>query len=214
MLAMKTCLVVAAACAALVVNAAAAQAQSDRRFGLVIGFPTVGVEWQAAGRIALRVDGTYRRSSVESEAIPVPSLPSLPNVIRIPTFEIRSSTTNTGVDLGLSVLFDVHRSDELRLYVVPHAGVRISRTEVVTTISGLSVGELPALTVPANRESTSSAPSGGVALGASHHVSPRLRIFGEAGVTYTRGNLDGLAFNDITQSSFGVGGTVGVVVLF
>jgi hypothetical protein len=213
----RLCLVTAAACAAIVLSAPTALAQTGRRFGFVIAYPTsVGFEWQAADRLAVRFDGTYRHSSVESSATPtpaIPSIPGLPNVIRIPVFEVRSSTTNTGAELGVSFLFDLHRSDDLRLYIAPRVGVLISGTETETTITGLSPAELAAFTFPANRETTSNTPSGGVAIGASHDISPRLRIFGEAGFSYSRNTID-VPFNDLTQRSFGLRSGVGAVVLF
>lgn len=213
----RLCLVTAAACAAIVLSAPAALAQTERRFGFVIAYPTsVGFEWQAADRLAVRFDGTYHHSSVESSATPtpaIPSIPGLPNVIRIPVFEVRSSTTNTGAELGVSLLFDLHRRDDLRLYLAPRVGVLISSTETETTITGLSPAELAAFTFPANRETTSNTPSGGVAIGASHDISPRLRIFGEAGFSYSRNTID-VVFNDLTQRSFGLRSGVGAVVLF
>jgi hypothetical protein len=199
----------------MVLSAPTALAQNERRFGFVIAYPaSVGFEWQAAGRVAIRFDGTYRHSSVESSATPTPAIPGLPPVIRIPVFEIRTSTSNTGAELGVSLLFDLHRSDELRLYVAPRGGVLISTTEFETTITGLSPSDLAAFTFPANRDTTTSTPFGGVAIGASHDVSPRLRIFGEAGVSYSSGNLDGVPLNDVTQRSFGMRSGVGAVVLF
>ena len=114
----------------------------------------------------------------------------------------------------MSVLFDLHRSDELRLYLAPRLGVLISKSEIETIITGLSPADLAALTFPGNRESTSYAPSGGMAVGASHNISPRLRIFGEAGVNYSRGTIDSVVLTDITQSSFGLRSGVGAVVLF
>lgn len=214
----RLCLVVAAASAAILLSAATAFAQTERRFGFVIGFPaSVGFEWQAADRLAIRFDGTYRHSSIESSATPTPALPAIPGLpggIRVPVFEIRSSTTNTGADLAVSLLIDLHRSDELRLYLAPHAGVRFSNTEFETTISGLSPSDLAAFTFPANRDTTSSSPSGGLAIGASHDISPRLRVFGEAGFVYSSGNVDGFPLNDIEQRSFAIRSGVGVVVLF
>ena len=214
----RLCFAVAAAGAAIVLSAPTAHAQTDRRFGFVIAYPTsVGFEWQAADRLAVRFDGTYRHSSIESSATPTPALPSIPGLpggIRIPVFEVRSSTTNTGAELGISLLFDLHRSDDLRLYIAPRVGVLISKTEMETTITGLSPSDLAAFTFPANRDTTSQTPAGGVAIGASHNLSARLRIFGEAGFTYSRGNLDGVPLNDITQSSFGLRSGLGAVVLF
>ena len=206
----------AAACAALTLWAAAAHAQTDRRFGFVIAYPTsVGVQWQAADRLAIRFDGAYRHSTVESSSAPTPfPLPALPNFIRIPVFEVRSSTRNTGAELGVSVLFNLHRSDELRLYVVPRISVLSAKNETETTITGLTPADLAALTVPANRETTSSTPSGGVAVGASHDISPRLRMFAEAGVNYSRGTLGGFSLSNIKQRSFGLRSGVGAVVLF
>ena len=213
----RLCFVIAAACAALVLSPPTALAQTDRRFGFVIAYPaSVGFEWQAVDRLAVRVDGSYRHSSVESSATPtpaIPAIPGLPNVIRIPVFEIRSSTTNTGAELGVSFLFDLHRSDDLRLYIAPRVGVLISRTETETTITGLNPFDPAGLTLPANRDTTSSTPSGGVAIGASHDISPRLRVFGEAGFNYSRSTID-VPFNDLTQRSFGLRSGIGAVVLF
>jgi hypothetical protein len=216
MLGMKRlCLVMVAAGAAVVLSAPTALAQTERRFGFVIAYPaSVGFEWQVAERLAVRFDGTYRHSSVESSATPAPALPGLPPVIRIPVFEIRTSTSSTGAELGISLLFDLHRSDELRLYIAPRAGVLISKTEFETTITGLGPGDLAAITFPASRDTTSAAPFGGVAIGASHDVSPRLRIFGEAGVNYSRGAVESAPLSDFTQSSFGLRSGVGAVVLF
>lgn len=214
----RLCLVLAVAGAAVVLSAPTALAQTDRKFGFVIAYPaSVGFEWQAADRLAVRVDGTYRHTRIESSAMPtpaIPSIPGLPNVIRIPVFEIRSSTTSTGAELGVSVLFDLHRSDDLRLYLAPRAGVLISSLEMATTITGLSLSELAAFTFPANQDSTSNAPFGGVAIGASHDLTPRLRLFGEAGFSYSRDTLDGIPLSDVTQSSFGLRSGVGAVILF
>jgi hypothetical protein len=208
----------AAACAAIVLSAPTAHAQTERRFGFVIGYPaSLGFEWQAADRLAVRFDGTYRHSSIESSATPtraLPAIPGLPGGIQIPVFEVRTSTTNTGAELGISLLFDLHRSDDLRLYIAPRVGVLISNTEMETAITGLSPSDLAAFTFPANLDTTSQTPVGGAAIGASHNVSPRLRIFGEAGFTYSRGNLDGVPLNDVTQSSFGLRSGLGAVVLF
>ena len=208
------CVAVAAAGVALVVCVSTAHAQTDRRFGFVIAHPaSVGVEWQAASRVAIRFDGGYRQSRVESEATPTSLVPGFPG-IRLPVFEVRSSTSSRGADLGLSVLMDVYRNDDLRLYVAPRIGILLSSTEFETTITGLSPSELAAFTFPANRESTSSTPSGGVAVGASHDITPRFRIFGETGLSYSRNTIDGLAVNDVSQSSFGLRSGVGIVVLF
>src|SRR5688572_13871138 len=211
-------LIFAAASAALAFSAPTAHAQTERRFGFVIAYPTsVGFEWQAADRLAVRFDGTYRHSSIESSATPTPALPSIPGLpggIRIPVFEVRSSTTSAGAELGISLLFDLHRSDDLRLYIAPRVGVLISKTEMETTITGLSPSDLAAFTFPANRDTTSQTPVAGVAIGASHNVSPRLRIFGEAGFSYSRGSVDGVLLNDVKQSSFGLRSGIGAVVLF
>lgn len=213
---MKLCLVITAAFAALAVTAPTAHAQTERRLGFVIGFPaSVGLEWHAADRIAVRFDGTYRRASVESSATPTIPIPALPGLGRIPVFEVRSSTTNTGAELGVSLLFDLHRSDDLRVYVAPRVGVLISRTASETTITGLTPAELAALTVPANQEATSSTPTGGVGIGVSHNISPRLRVFGEAGLSYSSGDVAAIStITEVSQNSFALRSGVGVVVLF
>jgi hypothetical protein len=213
---MKHLCLALAASSAIGLCASTAHAQSERRFGFVIAYPTsVGFEWQAANRFAIRFDANYRHSSLESNSTPTLSLPPVfDSPIRFPSYEIRTSTSNHNADLGVSVLIDLHRSDELRLYLAPRAGVTISSIALQTTISGASPAMLAALTVPANRDATSYSPSGGVALGASHNVSPRFRLFGEAGVSYSSGSIDASSLTDVSQSSFSVRAGAGVVVLF
>ena len=117
-----------------------AHAQTDRRFGLVIAFPaSVGFEWQAADRFASGLTAvTVIQASSRIRRPPSSCPPGLPTVIRFPVYEIRRSTSNQGADLGVSLLFDVHRSDDLRLYLAPRSCRADFETEIETTITGLT----------------------------------------------------------------------------
>ena len=206
--------------AALTVTAAAstASAQTERRMGFVIAYPgSVGIEWQAASTLALRVDGDFRQ--VTNEATSdfgfgrfLPSLPGLPVIIP-ESFEVTTKTTSRNFDLGLSLLFDLRRSDDLRVYLAPRVGVNFARTTFATEFGG-DARMLAALTVPADSETSSTSPSGGVALGASRDLGERFRVFGETGFDYMRGDFSGGIGADVTNSAFGLRAGVGAVILF
>ena len=200
------------------VSASSASAQTERRAGLVIAYPgSVGIEWQAASRLALRIDGDYNQSSHEATSDFgfgrfLPSIPGLPVIIP-ESFEIATTTTLRDVDLGLSLLFDLRRSEQLRVYVAPRIGVNFARTTTETEFGG-DARLLAALTVPADSETSSTSPSGGVALGASRDVSERFRLFGETGFHYVRGDFGGGIGTDVKSSAFGLRAGVGAVILF
>jgi hypothetical protein len=205
------CLVVAAA---IVAGATDAQAQSDRRFGVVMAYPaSIGLQWQAAGNLAIRFDGNYRQTTAETtfeQDITV----SIFSIVRVPDFEISTASTTRNTDLGVSVLIDVHKSDLLRLYLAPRAGVVIERTEFETRVSGLSPADLAALTFPADEASTMYSPHAGIAFGAAHEIGSRFRVFGETGATYARGTIEGRTIGKASRSTFGLRGGVGAVLLF
>lgn len=203
-----------AAAAALVAGATDAQAQSDHRLGVVLAYPTsIGLQWQAAGNVAIRVDGDYQQSSAATtfkQDITVSGFP----IVRVPDFEITTESRTRSTDLGVSVLIDIHKSEQLRLYLAPRAGVVIAHNEFETQVSGLSAGDLAALTFPANEATTSYSPSAGVAFGAAHALGSRFRVFGETGLTYSRSTAEGQAISETTRSTFGLRGGVGAVLLF
>ena len=198
----------------MAVYASSAFAQSERRVGFVLAYPgSVGVEWQAAPRVAVRFDAGYQRYEFESTTrvglsiFPVGSAPAYG------FDEFTSRHVSRSVAVGVSVLIDLHRSDELRLYIAPRAGAIFDHSTDETEFDG-DPARLAAITFPANEEDSSTGAQGGVSLGASRDLSERFRVFGEAGLTYSRQNFGFGAGDDAKSRGIGLGAGVGVVILF
>jgi hypothetical protein len=194
--------------------ASAAHAQSERRIGVVVAYPSsVGVQWQAAGRLAIRFDADYSQVNNESTSeFPFSRfVPGLPPIAE--SFEVTTKTRSRNIELGVSLLFDVHRGDDLRIYVAPRVAVNFGHTSFETTFSG-NPAVLAAITFAADSDADSQSPGGGVSMGASHDLGARFRVFGEAGFSYLRGAFSGAAGDDVKSTSLGLRGGVGAVVLF
>jgi opacity protein-like surface antigen len=192
---------------AIALFASPAFAQDDRKFGVVVAYPSsVGVEWQAARKIAVRFDADYHQLSNEGTS-------RFEFSRFLPPLEITTEIESHNVQLGVSVLIDLHRSDDLRLYLAPRFGVNFESSSYETEFDG-DPALLAALSLPADSETSSTSPAGGVALGASHDVSDRFRLFGEAGFNYVHGTRGGLIGDDVTTTAFGLRGGVGVVIRF
>jgi hypothetical protein len=118
--------------------------------------------------------------------------------------------------LGVSVLVDIHRSDELRLYLAPRIGVNFASSSCKTEVEGIGIGIAvgAALTVPADSEASSTSPAGGLAFGASRDLGERFRVFGETGVHYTRITNSRDISVEARTSAFGLRAGVGAVILF
>jgi hypothetical protein len=59
---------IAVSCALLLATVSIASAQTERRFGFVIGYPTVaGLQWQISDRFAIRGDAAFDWGTVETE---------------------------------------------------------------------------------------------------------------------------------------------------
>lgn len=195
------------AAVAIALFASPAFAQDDRKFGVVVAYPaSVGFEWQAARKIAVRFDGDYHRLTNEGTS-------QFDFSRFLPPLSITTRIESHNVQLGVSVLVDLHRSDDLRLYLAPRIGVNLENSSFETEFDG-DPALLAAVSLPADSDTSSSSPAGGVALGASHDVSDRLRLFGEAGFNYVHGTRGGLIGDDVTTTAFGLRGGVGVVIRF
>jgi opacity protein-like surface antigen len=198
----------------LVLGASAAQAQTEGRLGVVLAYPSsVGFQWQAADKLAIRFDADYSQFNYEATSgfgasLCLTGFPCEPEVHQVTT---ASRTHNIAV--GVSLLFDLHRSDELRVYVAPRVGIAVGRTSVKTTFSA-DPADLAAVTVPADETFNSTGPAAGIAFGASHDLNGRFRVFGEAGFQYVRGTDTGAFRDDVKTSSLGLRGGAGVVILF
>ena len=192
---------------ALVVFAAPASAQDDRKFGVVVAYPaSVGFQWQAARKIAIRFDADYNQTSNEGT--------SQFDLTRfLPPISITTTTKSRTAEFGVSLLFDVHQGDAFRVYVAPRFAVTLDHSSFETEFGG-DPALLAAVTLPANRDSSSTSPGGGLAMGASHDLGDRFRVFGEAGFNYSSGTREGVIGDGITSSVFDVRGGVGAVIRF
>ena len=192
---------------AIALFAAPASAQDQPRFGVVVAYPSsVGFEWQAARKVAIRFDADYNQISNEGT--------SQFDLSRfLPPISLTTTTESRTVEFGVSLLFDLHQSDALRVYLAPRVAVTFDHSSFETEFNG-DPALLAAITVPANRDTSSTAPGGGVALGASHDLGERFRVFGEAGFNYSRGTREALIGDDITSTALGLRGGVGVLIRF
>jgi hypothetical protein len=207
MAAMQRLMLVILAGAAIALSASPVAAQDERKFGVVVAYPaSVGIEWQAARKLAIRLDGDYRQSSNEGTS-------EFEFSRFFPAVSITTIIESRNTELGLSLLVDLHRSDALRLYLAPRVAVNFDHSSYRTEFDG-DPALLAAVTVPADSDSSSTSPSGGVAVGASHDVSDRFRVFGETGFHYVRGNFGGLIGNDVKNTVFGLRAGVGAVIRF
>jgi opacity protein-like surface antigen len=207
MAAMQRLMFVVLAGIAIALSASPASAQDERKFGVVVAYPgSVGLEWQAARKVAIRLDGDYRQTSSEGTS-------EFEFSRFVPALSITTTVESRNTEFGVSLLFDLHRSDALRLYVAPRIAVNFDHSSFKTEFDG-DPALLAAVTVPADSDSSSTSPSGGVAVGASHDVSDRFRVFGETGVHYVRGTFGGLIGDDLENSAFGLRAGVGAVIRF
>lgn len=202
-------------CVSLLWMTSPAFAQDERRVGLVMGFPaSVGVLWQMSDRLALRADGTYNWSNATIEGVD-DSLSTSPSPI--PAFEIsitQESSSQSG-SIGVSLLFDLHRQDQFRIYLAPRVGWAVAHTESTLTIDVSPIQIFPG--VPprdnTNRESeTAYSPTFGASIGASTRVGNRFGVFGEAGFSYNQTTTEEIL--QATRRSFGIRAGVGAILFF
>ena len=211
---------------ALAALAAPASAQDDPRFALVASLPTptVSFQWEAAGRLALRFDGSY---SYRDEPPSTTSLGSSFTFSGQPTIreEIRIESTSHSGTVGFAAIVAIHRNEDLRLYVAPRLAVRFSRTHSITTttVTGLPPGVPPsAFGFEPGVESddvSSTDPQASLSFGADVKVHRRLAVFGEAGLTYAPDAslvLVGLTTSAIDRrvTTVGTRASVGLMIRF
>lgn len=175
------------------ISAVPAAAQDDPRFALVTSFPTptVSVQWDLSDRFAVRFEGSYNfgDESAESDSGD-DDVPTPPGSIRIRT-ATTSQVTVHNTSFSIAGIYNLHRSDQLRLYVTPRVGIAISKqhyaisTAVVNPPPGLPPSVLDVFARTASLDETSSSPTFGASFGAATHVNRRLALFGEAGFNYS-----------------------------
>jgi len=159
-------------------TARVAAAQDQGKVGLTMGYPSsVGVIWQAADRVALRPEISL--SHVTGDSASSDFLGPQP----------LSTNDSTGVGVGLSALFYLHRWDGLRTYVSPRFAYARTTTSA-TTSSATSTSE-----------STASSYLVSGAFGAQYALGRHFGLFGEVGFGYTRISAD--VTSTLTIGSFG-----------
>ena len=183
----------------LVAGASPALAQSDRKVGLVMGYPaSVGVLWHVSDRIGLRPDFAITRQSAETTS----------TVSGLFGMTETSTTTSEGwtTSLGLSGLFYLGAPADLRFYLTPRVAWAWSRSDYEASQGLVQLG-------PVDSESDGFLVAG--SFGAQYAPHERFRLFGEVGLSYSRqeGTTGYSASRaDTATSSLGLRSGVGVVV--
>jgi len=127
-----------------------------------MGYPSaVGVIWHASERVALRPEITLSRSTGDSMQNDLLGASPL------------STNETTGVGMGVSALFYLHRRDGLRTYVSP-------RFSYARTSTSASIGSAVSVS-----DSTVSSYLTSGSFGAQYSLGRHFGLFGEIGVGYT-----------------------------
>ena len=215
----QTLVRVVGGCMVMAAFAVPAAAQNERRIGFSFAFPSaVGVQWDVTDKFSLRADGDFlhNRSELTSDLdfLP-PSLvgSSLPSTTTVNTSQV--------VSIGVTAMWAIHSSDQLKVYVAPRIAVNILNRESETNydVSGIPPALLAILQLPAQgetRSETDTMPEYSVGLGASYRLASRFAVFAETGFSYSRGSLgigSGLGLES-RQTTFGLRGGVGGILYF
>ena len=175
--------------AALLLSPVAAAAQEKGQVGVFMGYPSLGLVWQATERIGVRPEIGFSSGSGETEL---------------------SESSSSSVSLGASILFYAAKRENAALYFAPRYAYSHSTSEFESTSPFGGDGALKI-------KSNSSQLSGSV--GAQYWLGKRFSLFGEAGIQYTWGNTDNdSAFSGLTSGSdshvFGTRSSVAVIWYF
>lgn len=139
----------------LVLGAGSAAAQDAPKAGITMGFPgSIGVLWQVSERVAVRPELSFSLFSSSTAS----TLAALDD----------DQNDSWAFGTGVSVLFTVHKSDNLRTYVAPRFSY--SRTSIDT-------GD--------TTESAGNDYSAAGMFGAEYSLSRRFSVFGEVGADYS-----------------------------
>jgi hypothetical protein len=157
-------------------------AQDAPKIGLTMAAPSaIGILWQVTDYVALRPEVTWTRTATESSQIDVAGGTPVTN------------DDNNGVGVALGALLYVGRHDAFRPYVVPrfsYTRSSISASANNNTILG-----------PTTSSSTSSAYQASGGIGGQYTFGRHFGVFGEAGLAYTRTNVETSSTFMITQTT-------------
>ena len=210
---------IAVCCSLLLGMVSVASAQTERKFGFVIGYPTVaGVQWQINDRFAIRGDAGFDWGTVETET---PQL-AFSSMGLTPT--LNTSTTafhHSTASVGVSALITVARRDQVRLYLAPRVAWNRQHSSVSTVGATIAFPAGPVFgsvtTVLADRASSTTTNGLGVdgMFGANYRLGDRFEVFGEAGVSFTSPtSTNSSAGSSITSYIIGSRSDVGIVIRF
>lgn len=183
------------------VCASPAAAQDERRWGLLFAYPgSVGVQWDASDKFALRLDADYVQTTFTSEI----SLGLVGSSIRT----TRTTTTTLGITrLGISTPFTVHSRDSLKLYVAPRVAISIERSSSTSEEDGMPADSDDETETQYDQE------YGGV-FGALYRLGDRFGVFGETGFQVSRFTSTSSRGLLSTQTTFGLRAGVGGILYF
>ena len=178
----------------------------EKKVGLVMGYPTlVGVHWQAAKRVGVRVDGAIDFNSTKSTT---PS--STTGGITIPSLQFESSSRLASV--GVAVLFSLAEKDQLTWYAAPRIAWISITTESTPTVRLVIPGQAAQ---PQGKESqTNSGVEFDGVIGARYRFTDRFAVFGEAGVVYSDRAVGLIGTADIDAYQVGLKTHLGLVIYF
>ena len=188
---------------AVMVMAPPAWAQSERRAGLVVAYPTsIGVLWHVTDGIALRPDLAVNWQSTETTSTITGVIGPLPQTST-------STTTGWNSSVGLSALFYVGSPGDLRFYLTPRVAYGWSRTETENTP--------PSQLQLTSYESKTDGVLVAGSFGAQYKFHDRFEVFGEVGVSYS--DQDGetaftVSRQTLSTTNVGLRSGVGVTVYF
>lgn len=186
--------------------AAPAMAQDEPRFALVASLPTptVSLQWELSEKFALRFEGSYvfREESLD---LPIDSSvfgasehvyadgTSSPVVIwgtSLVVAGVQSASTTHSGSIGVAGIWTMYRTDRLRLYAAPRISLAWSRERFTSTLPAHQTlsGRPPESPFTATLEESRTSPGAGASFGAATNVHRHVALFGEAGISYSRGD--------------------------
>jgi hypothetical protein len=197
---------------AILLIAVPVSAQDERRVGVVAAYPaSFGVLWQVTDGFALRGDGSFDSSTFEQSVSTSISFSPLFGPASSETTTFRSEASNREVAFGVSALIDLHRRDQLRVYVAPRVGLGFTKTSLTSTLDGPS--ELGRLLAPETTTRTARVLAFELMLGASTRIGERFGVFGEIGAGYSR-SLGDDSLLELSSRTFRSRGGVGAILFF
>ena len=146
--------------------ASTAVAQDQGKVGITMGYPaSIGVLWRVSDKVAIRPELSIAGSSSESTGT---------------SFETESDSWNFAT--GASVLFYLHKYDQLRTYFSPR--ISYSRISSTSESSGFTT----------STSTTTGDSVGGAGLfGAEYSLGRKFAVFGEVGFGFNHTTTQGIS---------------------